>query len=114
MSDIQVDTTVEDGRTIVEVDGTREAAVVVRTDGEERIYLPPEEFEEPIGGDSPYQSARASPYQRSDQVSPYDGLSEDSPYQSARTTPRTEGTHPTEDGFRVVHSGEVSEFTVFR
>ncbi|MFB6127082.1 MAG: hypothetical protein ABEJ79_07305 [Halolamina sp.] len=117
-SDVSVETTVENGRTVVDVSGTREAAVVIRADGEERIYLPPEEFEEPVGGDSPYQAARDSPYQSSERASPYRGVADQgggqSPYQSTRTAPSQEGTHTTRDGFRVVHPAEASELTVFR
>ena len=116
-SDVTVETTVEDGRTVVDVSGTRAAAVVVRVDGEERIYLPPEEFDERAGDDSPYQAARDSPYRGSERASPYRGLADDaarSPYQSTRPAPSQEGTHTTSKGFRVVHPAAASEVTVFR
>lgn len=117
MSDVEVSTRVENGRTVVDVTGTRKAAVVVRDDDGERIYLPPEEFEEspsetasPYG--SPYRSA-AGDVDRG--ASPYEGIrGADSPYRSGTAANRSPGTHVTDDGFRVVHEGEATEFSVYR
>lgn len=116
MSDqVEIDVDVGDGKTVVEVSGTREAAVVVRSAAGERIYLPPEEFAQPteanpyqaadsgMGGDSPYQGAN-----------PYQPSRAESPYQSAGPTQHREGLHATAAGFRVVHPEEVDEFTVLR
>jgi len=118
-TDVSVSMEIAEGRTVIEVSGDPDAAVVVRSAAGERIYLPPEEraaerdgsyataYDSPEAdattSDSPYQSPSDSPYQSAS----------DSPYQSAgqRQTP---GMEPTADGFRIVHPEEVTDFRVLR
>jgi hypothetical protein len=105
---VSVSVDIEDGRTVIEVSGDPDAAVVVRSESGERIYLPPEESA--VERDSSYATA----YDAADSDaadSPYQ--SADSPYQSAggRQTP---GIEPTADGFRIVHPEEVTDFRLLR
>jgi len=100
-TEVDVDARITEDRTVIDVTGTRDVAVVVRSDGGERIYLPPEGFDDPVGG---------SPY-----TSPYQGAGaggEESPYGGA--TGSTRGVMETADGFRVTHPEPVTEFDVFR
>ena len=101
MDEIDIDARVTGERTVIDVTGTRDIAVVVRSAGGERIYLPPEGFDDPVGG---------SPY-----TSPYQGAGaggEESPY--GGTTGSTRGVMETADGFRVTHPQPVTEFDVYR
>jgi hypothetical protein len=101
MDEIDIDTRVTEARTVIDVTGTRDVAVVVRSEGGERIYLPPERFDEPVSS-SPY----TSPYQGSGvggEESPYGGGSES-----------TRGVAETADGFRITHPAPVTEFDVYR
>lgn len=139
-----METTVEGGQTVIEITGQRDVAVVVRnTDETERIYLPPEGFDQAGGdasrsdspyqrsdspyqrSDSPYQRSDSpyqrsdSPYQRSDSPyqrsdSPYQSAPDDTPYESARTVSRRRGASLTADGVRIVHPGTVDEVQLFR
>jgi hypothetical protein len=118
--DVSVDVTVEDGETLIRVSGTRDAAVIVRSPSGEEVYLPPEEFDDDVGGpshDSHYEGG--SPDQ-----SPYEGaVPDDSPYSAAsgnsRSTgrdaegrdagPRPIGVETTGTGFRVYHPEPVTD-----
>ena len=62
---VSVTVTIEENETYISVAGERDTAVVVRSDSGERVYLPPENFEESLSNDSDdaYQSASSSPYQ---------------------------------------------------
>lgn len=53
------DAEVRADRTILTIEGVRDAAVIVRSEGGERIYLPPEEFDTEPTVTSPYST---SPY----------------------------------------------------
>ncbi|MFC5135905.1 MULTISPECIES: DUF7510 family protein [Haloferacaceae] len=105
-SEVGIDTRVTAERTVIEVTGTRDVAVVVRSPGGERIYLPPEDFDEPVS-ESSYASPYTSPYQgaaaREDDGTPYRGAVES-----------TRGVIETADGFRVRHPEPVTEIDVFR
>ncbi len=101
MDDIDIDTRVTGERTVIDVSGTRDLAVVVRSESGERIYLPPERFDEPVSS-SPY----TSPYQGSG----IDG--EESPY--GTDTGSTRGMVDTADGFRITHPEPATEFDVYR
>ena len=104
--DIGIDTRVTADHTVIDVTGTRDVAVVVRSEGDERIYLPPENFDETVS-ESPY----ASPY-----TSPYQGAaareSDGTPYRGAVES--TRGVVETADGFRIRHPGRVTEMDVYR
>ena len=100
-TEIEIDARVTDERTVIDVSGTRDVAVVVRSAGGERIYLPPEGFDDPVSG---------SPY-----TSPYQGAGaggEESPYGGASSS--TRGVIETGDGFRVTHPETATEFDVYR
>lgn len=129
---VSVDVEIADGRTVIVVEGDRDAAVVVQSPSGERIYLPPEDFDRPpesagAGGqdargagtrssDSPYQSATAdSPYQSVATDSPYQSPGQsDSPYQRGGPATDRVGLEPTADGFRIVHPEPVTDFRLLR
>ncbi len=107
-------------RTQITIKGTQEAAVVVRSESGERIYLPPEGFNQDteaspyqsVPDDSPYQSVPDdSPYQSAPDDSPYQSANDDSPYQSLARGP---GVTKTRNGFQINHPEPVTEFQVFR
>ncbi len=104
--EIGIDTRVTADQTVIDVTGTRDVAVVVRSEGDERIYLPPENFDEAVS-ESPY----ASPY-----TSPYQGAatreSDGTPYRGAVES--TRGVVETAEGFRIRHPGRVTEMDVYR
>jgi len=102
MDEIDIDARVTGERTVIDVTGTRDVGVVVRSEGGERIYLPPESFDEPVSG-SPY----TSPYQGASGV---DG--EESPY--GGTSSSTRGVVETAEGFRISHPEPATEFDVYR
>jgi len=106
MDEVSIDTRVVADRTTIEVQGTRDVAVVVRSADGERIYLPPEDFDEPVE-DSPYASPYTSPYQgataREDDGTPYRGAVES-----------TRGVMETAAGFRVRHPEPATEIDVYR
>lgn len=99
--------TIDDDQTVIDVVGSRDAAVVVRSASGERIYLPPPNFDDPPTGDrrSPYES----PYRGADDATPYA-----SPYSSPGGESRTPGLSPTADGFRVVHPEAATDVRVLR
>lgn len=103
MTEIDIDTRLTDGRTVIDVTGTRDLAIVVRSPAGERVYLPPEGFDEPVEP-TPYRSPYQSSYARSDDT--------ESPY---RETPEsTRGVIETGDGFRVLHDEPATEIDVYR
>lgn len=100
-TEIEVDARITEGRTRIDVTGTRDVAVVVRSASGERIYLPPEGFDEP---------PESSPY-----TSPYQGAGaggEESPYGGGSGS--TRGVIETADGFKITHPEPVTEFDVYR
>jgi hypothetical protein len=107
---------IRNGETFLEMVGDRDAAVVVRSESGERIYLPPEDFQRPAGqNDSPYQSAGDdSPYQSASDDSPYQSARDDSPYQSARQRMPNVGLRPTADGYVIRHPEVVTDLRVLR
>jgi len=102
MDEIDIDTRVTDERTVIDVTGTRDVAVVVRSASGERIYLPPAGFDEPVS-DSPY----TSPYQGGS------GIDEESPYGGGSGSTRGVVVE-TADGFRITHPETATEFDVYR
>ncbi len=104
MADIDIDTRVTGDRTVIDVTGTRDLAIVLRSkESGERIYLPPEGFEDPVEA-SPYRSPYQSSYGRGD--------TEESPYGEAAES--TRGVITTADGYRILHEGSVTEIDVYR
>jgi hypothetical protein len=123
--DVEFTMEIENGETVMEMVGDRDAAVIVRSESGERIYLPPEDFGRPAGrsdspyqsarNDSPYQSARDdSPYQSARDDSPYQSARDDSPYQSARQGLPEKGLRGTADGFVIRHPEPVTDLRVLR
>ncbi|KAB1196431.1 MULTISPECIES: hypothetical protein [Haloferax] len=110
--DVSFSVTIEDGWTTILMEGDKDTAVVVRSESGERIYLPPEGFEDTPSdsayqrSDSPYQSSYDSPYQSVQ--------NDDSPYQSARGTMPREGMVPTRDGYRIRHPEPVTDLRLLR
>jgi len=102
---VSLDFTVEDGRTLIEVSGTQEAAVVVRSASGERVYLPPERS--PDDGSDPYRPGDGDD-------SPYDPVPDDTPYSSTRTTQIEEGLSKTATGFRILHPEPVTDIRFLR
>ncbi len=129
---VSVTVTIEENETYISVAGERDTAVVVRSDSGERVYLPPENFEESLSNDSddayqsasssPYQSQNSSPYQGSTSDTPYSGSSSspyqsasgDSPYQPVNSPLPEEGLTPTADGYQIRHPEPVSDIRVLR
>lgn len=117
--DVSVDLDLLDDRTVVTVTGTRDAAVIVEADGEEQVYLPPEDFDsEPDVGsrapDSPYEGSPPAD-------SPYEGLAPSgSPYgEGGDAEGRSQsrpilGVQSTGDGFRIVHPARVDDVRLLR
>lgn len=95
----ELTTHVEDGETEIEVSGTRDVAIVVRSASGERVYLPPEGFRESVE-ESPYRSS----YGRGDVT--------ETPYRG--TDSSTRGVVTTPDGFLVYHAEPVTEIDVYR
>ena len=123
--DVDFTVEIENGETVIEIEGDRDAAVIVRSTAGERIYLPPEDFERPACRDeSPYQSSREnspyqtsrsdSPYQSPRENSPYQTSRSDSPYQSARVQKPEEGLRPTQNGFLIRHPEPVTDVRLLR
>ena len=133
MTEFDCSMLVADGKTEITITGTQAAAVVVRSESGERIYLPPEDFDVDADSDSPYQSARSdspyqsvdsdspyqsarddSPYQSARSDSPYQSARDDSPYQSARQQFPEEGLRSTRDGYAIRHPEPVTDVRVLR
>lgn len=96
--DLTVTTEIEADRTVVVVDGTRDAAVVVNSASGERVYLPPETAVGEAGpgskthDDSPYEGIPTeSPYEGITTESPYEGIPTESPYEGMATDSPYEG-----------------------
>lgn len=117
---VSFDVDIEDGRTTIVVTGTDDAAVVVRSAGGERVYLPPERDGDGGGGggegDGSYQPAGSddSPYEGVTAESPYEGIPADSPYDGVREQPDTVGLTRTADGFRIVHDEPATDVRLLR
>ena len=100
-TDVTVDARITDERTVIDVTGSRDVAVVVRSADGERVYLPPEGFDEPVS-----ESSYTSPYRGSG------AGGTESPYGGGAET--TRGVIETAGGFRVTHPEPVTEFDVYR
>lgn len=119
--DLTVELSISDGRTVIDVAGSRAAALVVWSADGQRIYLPPEDFDDPPRREGAYGSADGpvgsgdTPYDGPRADSPYESaVADDSAYQRAGAPPEGEGLHSTADGFRVVHPEPVTEFRLLR
>jgi len=90
--DVRLTTEIEADRTLVVVEGARDAAVVVNSASGERVYLPPEtattepDSEAVTHDDSPYEGIPTeSPYEGIPTESPYEGIPTESPYEGIPT-----------------------------
>ena len=100
-----------DGRTEIRVSGDRDTAVIVRSNGNEHVYLPPEDFEREPERQTPYRSepgtGQQTPY-RSD----HDRTA--TPYRSQPDMSGIEGMESTADGYVVVHPEPVTDVRFLR
>ena len=103
MTEIDINTRLTEDRTVIDVTGSRDVAIVVRSPAGERVFLPPEGFEEPVDA-TPYRSPYQSSYGRGDD--------DESPYRE--TAASTRGVIETPSGFRVLHDEPVTEIDVYR
>lgn len=100
---VEITTIVDEGTTEIEVTGSRDVAVVVRSASGERIYLPPEEFT---------QNLEASPYSGGVYAQASESDTEASPYREAAES--TRGVVTTPQGFRIHHDAPITELDVYR
>ncbi len=96
--DVTVNTEIDDDRTVVSVSGTKDMAVVVRSESGERIYLPPEEHDTDDDNSS---------YRGAD--NPYEGMQDEGPYAANRQTDAVVGLNETATGFRIVHTEPITD-----
>ena len=123
-TDARVETSVTADRTVVDYHGPGDAAVVVRSAGGERIYLPlVDEGSEPTDRTTPYDGGPGTtPYdgagtaadvsEASGTTTPYGGSGATSPY-GGETGPEP-GLRATASGFRVVHPEPATDVRVLR
>lgn len=114
------DVEVRADRTILTIEGVRDAAVIVRSEESERIYLPPEDFDAEPDVTSPYST---SPYSTAtegeddgDEKTESGGMQ--SPYSKADDETVsggvTYGRAVTSQGIRIVHSEPATDVRVVR
>jgi len=124
---VSVDIMIEEDETLIQVSGTRDAALVVYSESGEEVYLPPEEFDdEPEGDGLSHESHYTGETQ--DQ-NPYEGIPPaDSPYDSAEGSDRPSGgdaqgrdassrpvgVETTATGFSVLHPEPVTDVRFLR
>lgn len=94
---------ITDGRTEIRVSGDRDTAVVVQSESGEKIYLPPEDFDQPARK----RTAYASPYQSG-------SGSQESPYDTSPDADSAVGLNSTVDGYLVVHPEPVTDLRFLR
>lgn len=114
---VEVRTTIADGRTVVDVEGDRDVAVVVRSASGEGVYLPPGEDQRPApGDDSPYSAATEGGDSAYAAASGPEGAYA-SPYEASDEAPTAEqsrGLEPTATGVRIVHPEPVTDVRLLR
>lgn len=100
---VDFDMQIDNGQTRIRVSGDRDTAVIVRSASGERIYLPPEDFDQPprSGGayDSPYESGSGR---------------RESPYRSSTDASSVTGLEPTAAGYLIVHPEPVTDVRFLR
>ncbi|MCL9815154.1 DUF7510 family protein [Natranaeroarchaeum aerophilus] len=111
MSPVTFEMEIDDGQTEIIVTGDRDTAVIVRSDGGEHIYLPPEDFEREPERETPYQSQPRSGQQSS--YEPASGGAE-SPYRSGVDISSVVGMQSTSDGYVIVHPEPVTDIRFLR
>lgn len=114
------DVEVRADRTILTIEGARDAAVIVRSEEDERIYLPPEDFDAEPDVTSPYST---SPYSTATEGGDdSDGESESGSMQSPYTKANDDtvsggvryGRSVTSQGIRIVHPEPATDVRVVR
>lgn len=99
---------IDEGQTSIRVSGEQASAVVVRSASGEKIYLPPEDFDqEPGDAETPYESASDSPYESR-------AGADDSPYQARPDASSVTGLEPTADGYLIIHPEPVEDVRFLR
>jgi hypothetical protein len=103
---VSMDVDVEDERTLINVSGQRNAAVIVEGESGERIYLPPEETEH--DEEDPYRPKGGAD-------DPYEGIREtDSPYDPVRRSDPSIGMNERPNGFQILHPEPVTDVRLLR
>ena len=111
---VRVEMEVRNGRTILTVDGKRDAAVIVRSGDDERIYLPPEDFDSAPTQTTAYST---TPYSTTTDS----GEEETVPTPYNKTTDEADpdetdqlGRTTTPEGIRIVHPDTVTDVRFVR
>jgi len=105
---VTVEMEIDEGQTSIRVSGDPASAVVVRSASGEKIYLPPEDFDQEPGGDgTAYESAYDSPYESR-------AGAQDSPYRARPDASGVTGIEPTADGYLIVHPEPVEDVRFLR
>jgi hypothetical protein len=113
---VTMDVEIAGGRTVISISGDRDAAVVVRSESGERVYLPPEDFDRPV------ETTRLSPYDGAE--TPYDGPGRrvsgaddpgagGTPYAPTQVQ-QSPGLESTPDGFQILHPEPVTDLRLLR
>lgn len=121
---IAVEMEVRGDRTILTIEGKRDAAVIVRSASGERIYLPPEDFEAEPAETTPYSTSPYSTTTESDEsddgetdasegnvTTPYSKTADES---VADDSQPSYGRAATPAGIRIVHPEPVSDVRFVR
>jgi hypothetical protein len=104
-----------DDRTLLTIEGRRDASVIVRSAEGERIYLPPEDFDRKSGRTTAYST---TPYSTATESNDDDTVT--SPYSTSVGETNTEdpeeryGRKTTPSGIRIVHPEPVTDVRVVR
>lgn len=110
---VEYTTRFKDGRTVIDVTGETDVAVIIESESGERIYFPPEDMDtKPANPDSPYEPGK-SPYEAD---SPYQPAEGDSPYEPSDEDDgvSTRGVTETRTGFRITHPELAHDIRVVR
>lgn len=102
---VEFDVEVREDRTLITITGQRDGAVIVRSEGGERIYLPPEHA---LGGESRDDGV----YQRANDDSVYQAATDDSVYQRADAGRGRRTSTP--EGIRIVHPEPTTDVRFLR
>ncbi|QSG14817.1 DUF7510 family protein [Halapricum desulfuricans] len=111
------DVEVRADRTILTIEAVRDAAVIVRSEAGERIYLPPEEFDTESKTTSPYST---SPYSATSETEDDADADDDMPSPYSKTTDDAPADGPeygrtrTPQGIRIVHPDPVTDVRIVR
>ena len=126
-TDVSIDLDIQDGRSLLTVDGERAVTVIVESASGEQIYLPPEDFaqsNDPNEGrhrtspyDSPYDASTSDDTPYEGQLrgeSPYESAGSSSSYDGGRAANQPVGVQSTPEGFQVLHPEPVHDVRLLR